>query len=117
MWGDLDLAVTTAPREARPVAVGDPVKLHALARRYFGHKENVRLLPGNRVVLLRDGVDAFPEMLAAIRGARSRVRLETYIFMDDAVGQLFADALTEAVARGVRVTVLYDALGSWRARG
>ncbi|MFL5322110.1 MAG: cardiolipin synthase [Myxococcaceae bacterium] len=103
--------------EPAQVAVADPVRLSELARRYIGEKDSLRLLPGNRVTLLRDGVDAFPEMLAAIRGARKRVRLETYIFMDDALGQLFARALVEAAERGVRVTVLYDAFGSWKAKG
>lgn len=115
MWGDLDIAALR-PREAPRVDDADPVRLERLARRYFGDKEELRLVPGNRVMLLRDGVDAFPEMLAAIRNAKKRVRLETYIFMDDALGQLFARALIEAAQRGVRVTVLYDALGSWRAK-
>jgi len=87
------------------------------AGRYLALKDLGRLVPGNHVKLLRDGVDAFPEMLRAIQGARHRVRLETYIFGADAVGQLFADALAEAVRRGVRVTVLYDAVGSvWTPR-
>lgn len=116
MWGDLDIAVPRA-REPLRVKDADASELAAIARRYFGAKENLRLIPGNRVTLLRDGVDAFPEMLAAIRSAKQRVRLETYIFMDDAVGQLFARALVDAAQRGVRVTVLYDALGSWKARG
>lgn len=116
MWGDLDIAALR-PREAPAVLDADPVRLAKLARRYFGDKEELRMVPGNRVMLLRDGVDAFPEMLGAISRATRRVRLETYIFMDDALGQLFARALIDAAERGVRVTVLYDALGSWRAKG
>lgn len=71
------------------------------------------LVPGNRCTLLRDGVAAFPAMLAAIRGARRTVRLCTYMFFDDAVGELFGRTLAEAAGRGVDVKVLYDALGSW----
>lgn len=115
MWGDLDIAAQR-PRDAPRVDVADPIRLEELAKRYFGDKEKLRLVHGNRVTLLRDGVDAFPEMLSAIRSAKKRVRLETYIFMDDALGDLFARELIAAADRGVRVTVLYDALGSWRAK-
>ena len=52
-------------------------------------------------------------MLDAIAGARSSVRLETYIYSDGGLGRLFADALLAAVRRGVRVCVLVDAFGSW----
>ncbi len=67
---------------------------------------------GNKCQLLKDGVEAFPSMLAALRAAKRYIRLETYMFIDDAVGELFGRTLVEAAQRGVRVTVLYDALGS-----
>ncbi len=84
------------------------------ARRYL-HPAHP-LVTGNRWELLHDGLEAFPSMLRAIRSARYRVRLETYIFADDAVGQAFARELVAAAARGVKVEVLYDWLGSWLTR-
>lgn len=93
-----------------PGATSEEVSDAALARTYL--PDNHVLWPGNRCQLLRDGVEAYPAMLQAIRGARRSVRLETYMFIDDSVGELFARALIEAVARGVRVKVLYDAVGS-----
>lgn len=86
----------------------------ALARRYLDPAHP--LIPGNGLKLLRDGVEAFPAMLQAIQLARRWVRLETYMFVDDAVGHVFGRALAEAAERGVRVTVLYDWLGSWSTR-
>ena len=74
------------------------------------------LVPGNRVTLLHDGVEAYPRMLAAIAAARESVKLETYIFADDTIGRMFGEALVEAARRGVEVTVLYDAFGSWSSR-
>lgn len=71
------------------------------------------LLAGNRVTTLRDGDDAYPPMLAAIRAAESTIWISTYIFDRDEVGIEFADALGEAVARGVDVRVLIDGLGEW----
>jgi cardiolipin synthase len=52
------------------------------------------------------------EMLRDIATAQSRVWLETYIFLDDAVGSAMAEALKERAAAGVEVRVLYDAVGS-----
>ncbi len=64
------------------------------------------------VRLLVDGGEAFPEMLAAIEGARQAVDLETYMIRADRTGTRFRDALADAAARGVRVRLLYDYIGS-----
>ena len=61
---------------------------------------------------LRHGQAAVEAMLAALAGARLSVRLETFIFHDDAVGGAFRDALIAAQRRGARVRVMCDALGS-----
>ena len=66
---------------------------------------------------LRTGREVFPAMLAAIHEARTSVRLETYIYSDGDVGRRFRDALIAAARRGVRVSVLVDALGSWQLAG
>lgn len=66
----------------------------------------------HRIALLRDGEQAFPAMLAAIRAARSYVCLETYILRDDATGRRFGEALAERARAGVEVSLLYDAWGS-----
>jgi cardiolipin synthase len=52
-------------------------------------------------------------MLDAIRAARHSIRLETYIYADGQIGRQFREALTAAAARGVKVSVLVDAFGSW----
>lgn len=85
-----------------------------LARFYLPRSHSV--LQGNSCQLLRDGVEAYPAMIEAIRSARRYVRLETYMFITDAVGELFGQALAEAAERGVHVKVLYDAMGSWTSR-
>ncbi|MEO7743597.1 MAG: cardiolipin synthase [Usitatibacter sp.] len=67
---------------------------------------------GNRVQLLQDGPATYAAMLAAIASAKHHVHLETYIFEADEVGQKFADALAARVRAGVKVRVVYDAVGS-----
>ena len=69
-------------------------------------------LSGNRVQLLETGAEYFPALLAAIAAAREEVRIETYIFADDAVGRQVAAALAAAARRGVRVHLLVDGFGS-----
>ena len=78
---------------------------------YFLHPE--ALEPGHHLELLRGGKEAFPAMLAAIRGARRRVLLETYILRSDAVGERFAEALCERATAGVRCCLIYDSFGSF----
>src|SRR5256885_438390 len=58
------------------------------------------------------GNDIFPAMLEAIEAATRSVCLETYIYSADALGEKFRDAMTRAAARGAKVRVLVDALGS-----
>ena len=70
------------------------------------------MVSGNRVTLLHDGEQAFPAMLAAIAEARREILLEMYWFASDEVGRKFAAALIARAAAGVRVRVIYDAVGS-----
>jgi len=80
------------------------------------------VLAGNRLTLLENGAGYFPALLDAIARARREIHLETYIFELDELGQRVAQALIDAAARGVRVRVLADGIGSrtfdvaWRAR-
>ena len=67
---------------------------------------------GTAITMLRNGDEAYPAMLAAIAGAERSVALSTYIFRDDAIGQDFCAALAAAKARGARVCVLIDGIGS-----
>lgn len=66
---------------------------------------------GNRVRLLVNGEQYFPELLAAIEAARQSIYLETYIFAADNIGHRVADALAAAAARGVAVRLLIDGYG------
>lgn len=100
-------SVLASPPVPRPPTTPEEV------RRYVA--EPLTLWPGNQLRLLRDGREAFPAMLAAIDRAQRYVHLETFIFADDLMGHRVAKALAQAAARGVEVTVLYDAVGSWES--
>ncbi len=70
------------------------------------------MVSGNRVTLLHDGEQAFPAMLEAIAEAKREILLEMYWFASDEVGWQFADTLIARAEAGVRVRVIYDAVGS-----
>lgn len=91
------------PDEARPLT-----RLAALLDKVVTNP----LVPGNRIEPLINGDEAFPAMLQAIADARSTLALSTYIFDRDAAGLAFAQALGDAVRRGVEVRVLIDATGT-----
>lgn len=67
-----------------------------------------------RIDMLSDGGATFDALLRAIAEAQQHVHLEYYIVEPDHVGTAIRDALIRAVARGVRVRLLADAVGSAR---
>jgi cardiolipin synthase A/B len=69
------------------------------------------LVGGNRIEPLRNGDRAYPEMIRAIDAAKRAVLMQTYIFRCDAAGEMFVDALSRAVKRGVAVRLLIDGFG------
>jgi cardiolipin synthase A/B len=67
---------------------------------------------GNLVTILKNGIEIFPAMLAAIRDAKRTINLEFYIYWDGEIGRKFAEALAEKARSGVAVKVILDAVGS-----
>ena len=70
------------------------------------------MIPGNRIDVLRNGVQIFPSMLAAIKAARKTINLEFYIYWDGEIGRTFAQTLAERARSGVEIKVILDAIGS-----
>jgi cardiolipin synthase len=66
---------------------------------------------GNRVSLLLHGGDFFAALFAAMNAATTAICAEFYIIRPDATGKIFAQALIEAAARGVDVSLIYDSIG------
>ncbi|WP_425618338.1 cardiolipin synthase [Anatilimnocola sp. NA78] len=79
---------------------------------YVQRVTDIPLVPGNRIVPLHCGDEAYPRMLAAIDSAEHSISLGTYIFDNDSEGHEFAAALARAKARGVEIRVLIDDVGT-----
>jgi len=68
--------------------------------------------PRHYTVILDQGTDALLARVNLMRGARTSIDLQTYIFDEDDAGQLVLDELVKAARRGVRVRVLLDQLSA-----
>ena len=67
----------------------------------------------NNVDIYTDGYQFFTALLQEISKAKSHIHLDMYIFADDALGRLVADALIDKARQGVEIRVIYDDVGCW----
>ena len=67
---------------------------------------------GNRVDVLRNGIEIFPSMLDALRSAERTIDFSNYIFWAGDILEEFFDVLVERARAGVDVNVLADGWGS-----
>ncbi len=72
----------------------------------------IEFVNGNRITLLKGGVEYFPALVAEFDAAQHEIHFETYIFESDVTGRAVAAALERAARRGVAVQVLVDGFGS-----
>ena len=67
----------------------------------------------NKVDVYTDGYQFFTALLQEISKAKNHIHLDMYIFADDALGCLVADALIDKARQGVEIRVIYDDVGCW----
>lgn len=72
----------------------------------------MQFVAGNEIKLLRNGVEYFPALEAAIHSAQHEIYLQAYIYEHDRTGISIGKALVAAAQRGVAVNVLLDGFGS-----
>jgi len=70
----------------------------------------------NEVEVCMNGTEFFPSLLRDIGQARSHIHIDMYIFADDALGHLVADALIDKAREGVEVRLIYDDVGCWNVK-
>ncbi|MBL8793249.1 MAG: hypothetical protein JNM56_05040 [Planctomycetia bacterium] len=72
---------------------------------------------GHQWTIYVESAPLIEAMIEDIRAARQRVWVESYIFLDDALGRRVGEALMERARAGLDVRVLYDAIGSQGTSG
>ena len=90
-----------------------PDKFQSLVR-LFTNQSLALPFKDNEAEFYTDGYQFFPVLLQSISRARHHIHLETYIFDDDPLGRLIADALIQKAKEGVEIRVIYDDVGCWR---
>ena len=80
-------------------------------RRTLESLTGIAFTEGNQLTVLRNGDRIFPAMLRAIEEAERSVDLMTYVYWKGEIATRFADTLSAAARRGVRVRLLIDAVG------
>jgi cardiolipin synthase len=66
----------------------------------------------NKVKLLLNGEEKFPEVIETIRNAKHHIHIEYYIYEQDEIGQQIAELLILKANEGVKVRFIYDDFGS-----
>lgn len=89
---------------------------HKVLVRLFSEQNWAFPYKDNEVDIFTDGYAFFPELLAEIAKAKDHIHLDTYIFEDDPLGRLVADALIAKAKEGVEVRVIYDDVGCWKVK-
>ena len=92
-----------------------PEEYKALMRLYAN--QNMALpFKDNEVEIYTSGYEFIPALLEEIGRAKHHIHLLSYIFADDALGNLIADALMDKARQGVEVRLIYDDVGNWKVR-
>ncbi len=66
----------------------------------------------NKVKLLINGEEKFPELLQAIADAKHHIHMEYYIYEQDEIGKQIIELLIKKAGEGVEVRLIYDDFGS-----
>ncbi|MFL6127992.1 MAG: phospholipase D-like domain-containing protein [Mycobacteriales bacterium] len=103
-----DTSTTDATREQQAPELDE--RQHRL-RRILECLTGGAFTEGNQLTVLRNGDRIFPAMLAAIDEGQRSVDLMTYVYWKGDIAKRFAEALSAAARRGVRVRLLIDAVG------
>lgn len=67
---------------------------------------------GNRLTVLKNGVEIFPAMLKAIENASRSIDMVTYVYWKGDIAHRFAESLAQKARKGVNVRLILDAFGA-----
>jgi len=76
---------------------------------------NEPLQSGGTARLLNNGDQIFPAILKALQGAEKTINFMTYIWEKGEVSDQVLEVLIERAKAGVKVRVMLDGMGAWRA--
>lgn len=71
---------------------------------------------GNRIEIFTSGKAKFERLKEDIKGAKSYINIQYYIFEDDNLGKELAELLIEKAREGVKIRLIYDHVGSFHVK-
>lgn len=74
------------------------------------------LYGGNKITFYTNGSEKLEALLDEIAKAEKFIHVQYYIFLDDETGRRVRDALIKKAEQGVKVRLIYDDVGSWKAK-
>lgn len=74
------------------------------------------LYGGTSIRFFSSCAEKYESLMEDIMKARKHIHIQYYIFMDDEIGWKVRDLLVQKVKEGVEVRLLYDDVGSWKAK-
>lgn len=89
-----------------------PDKASRQTEKYLEHTIGLQFTDGNKIEVLRNGVEIFPAMLEAIDRAKNSVLFETYVYWTGDIADRFSELLAKKSTEGLRVRVLLDSHGA-----
>jgi cardiolipin synthase len=82
----------------------------------FLSNSNAILTNDNKIQVLKDAKETFPEIFKSIENAKHHIHLEFYIVEDDIIGNHLRELLIRRAREGVEVRFIYDDVGSWELK-
>ncbi len=74
------------------------------------------LYGGTNITFYSDGVSKFEALFEELEKAEKHIHIQYYIFLDDEIGSKTRDILVRKASEGVEVRLIYDDVGSWKAK-
>jgi len=77
---------------------------------------NAILTNNNKIQILRNGAETFPEIFRVMEQAKHHIHLEYYIIENDRIGNYLRELLIRKATEGVEVRLIFDDVGSWELK-
>ncbi|MFV0418534.1 MAG: cardiolipin synthase [Dysgonomonas sp.] len=74
------------------------------------------LYGGSNITFYSDGITKFEALFYELEKAQKHIHIQYYIFLDDEIGCKTRNLLIRKAAEGVEVRLIYDDVGSWKAK-
>ncbi len=89
---------------------------HKVLIQLFASQNMALPFKNNTTEIFIKGYSFIHALIREIAKATHHIHFESYIFSDDALGRMVADALISKARQGVQVRLIYDDVGCWKVK-